>query len=139
MLPVISVPLSTLLLNPLFNEAAVAPIMVSSLSSTEAYAEKLRAALTRRDPAPRDLYDLHHAVESGVLDWNNEEFLRLAARKIATETPTDWLAAARIEAFRRGLVSELRPVLRPDVYHSLDFTKALATITTLANAMKSHL
>ena len=139
MQPVITVPLSTLLLNPLFNEAAVAPVMVSALNSTEAYAEKVRAALTRRDPAPRDLYDLHHAVESGVLNWNDEEFLRLAARKIATEAPTDWLGAARIEAFRRGLESELRPVLRPDVYQAFDFTTALATMTTLATAMKPYL
>ena len=136
---VISVPLSTLLLDPLFNEPAVVPVMVSALDSIEAYAEKVRAALTRRDPAPRDLYDLHHAVESGVLDWDNEEFLRLAARKIATEAPSDWLDAARIDAFRRGLESELRPVLRSDTYEAFDFTNALATMTSLATAMKPYL
>jgi predicted nucleotidyltransferase component of viral defense system len=139
LLPIRSVPLSTLLLDPLFNEAAVAPVMVSALDVTEAYAEKVRATLTRRDPAPRDLYDLYHAVESGVLDWRNEGFLKLVARKVADELASDWLAPARIEAFRRGLEPELRPVLRPDAFDAFDFAGALVTMTSVANALKTHL
>ena len=60
------VPLATLLRDPLFDEEAVLPVSAESLSLTEAYAEKVRAALTREDPAPRDLFDLDYAVQQGV-------------------------------------------------------------------------
>lgn len=137
--PIQSVSLSTLLLDPLFNESAVDPVTVFALDSIEAYAEKVRATLTRKHPALRDLYDLHHAVETGVLNWQNDDFLKLAAIKLATEPPSDWLAATRIEAFRRGVNSELRPVLRPAAFDTFDLTLALTTMTALANALKPHL
>jgi predicted nucleotidyltransferase component of viral defense system len=137
--PVKTVALSTLLLDPLFNESAVKPVEVSALSAMEAYAEKVRATLTRRDPAPRDLYDLHHAVTSGVLVWQDEEFLKLAALKMANEPPTDWLASSRIKAFRRSIDPELRPVLRPDAYDSFDFEAALASMIAVAEALQTHL
>lgn len=121
-------PLATLLLDPLFNGRAVVPVVVSTLDVLEAYAEKVRATLTRRVPAPRDLYDLHHAVESGVLNWRDEDFMKLAARKVTAEAATEWLAATRIEAFRRGVETELRPVLRPDAFAAFDFMRALETL-----------
>ena len=116
----------------------MAPVVVSALDAVEAYAEKVRATLTRRVPAPRDLYDLHHAVESGVLNWRDEEFQKLAARKVASEAATDWLAATRIEAFRRAVETELRPVLRPDAFAAFDFTSALETMASVANSLKQH-
>jgi len=133
------VPLSTLLLDPLFNEPAVSPVRASALDAIEAYAEKVRATLTRKDPAPRDLYDLHHAASSAVLDWQNDEFLDLAARKVAGEPPTDWLSEDRISAFRKGLQTELRPVLRPDAFAAFDFDQALTTMTAIAEALKPRL
>lgn len=139
MRPIRSVPLRTLLLDPLFNEPAVRPVTADALDATEAYAEKVRATLTRRDPAPRDLYDLHHAVSSGVLDWQAEGFLDLAARKVAGEPPTDWLAEDRIASLRKGLQTELRPVLRPDAFAVFDFDLALATMTAIAEALRTRL
>jgi hypothetical protein len=137
--PIQSVSLATLLLDPLFSEAAVDPVMAFALDVTEAYAEKVRATLTRKHPAPRDLYDLHHAVETGVLNWRDEDFLKLAALKVASEPPSDWLAVTRIDAFRKGVESELRPVLRPAAFDTFNLTMALATMTALANALKPHL
>jgi len=136
--PIKTVALSTLLLDPLFNETAVHPVEVSALSAMEAYAEKVRATLTRREPAPRDLYDLHHAVTSGVLVWQDKEFLKLAALKMADEPPTDWLASSRIEAFRRSMDPELRPVLRPDAYDAFDFETALASMVSVAKALRPY-
>lgn len=138
MLPIETIALSTLLLDPLFNETAVEPVMVSALSAIEAYAEKVRATLTRRDPAPRDLYDLHHAIRSGVLMWQDQDFLKLAARKLAEENQTGWLSKARIEAFRRSIEPELRPVLRPDAFDAFDFNAAIASMTAIAEALKTN-
>jgi hypothetical protein len=106
---------------------------------TESWDEKVRAALTRREPAPRDLYDLHHAVESGVLDWRDGTFLKLAAEKIANEPVRDWLADERMDSFRAKLEPELRPVLRPEVYDAFDFKSAMEGLRAVAHAMRSHI
>lgn len=133
-----AVPLATLLRDPLFDEEAVLPVRAESLSLTEAYAEKVRAALTREDPAPRDLFDLDYAVQQGVLDWKDADFLRLAARKVASEKGNDWLGTGRLESFRRGIEGELRPVLRPDTFASFDFDRAVTTLGKLAAALRGH-
>lgn len=139
MLPIETIGLSTLLLDPLFNETAIDPVMASALSAIEAYAEKVRATLTRRDSAPRDLYDLHHAVSSGVLIWQNQDFLKLAALKLTEENHDGWLAETRIKAFHRSIEPELRPVLRPDAYDAFDFDAALTSMTAIAEALKPFL
>lgn len=133
-----AVPLATLLRDPLFDEEAVLPVRAESLSLTEVYAEKVRAALTREDPAPRDLFDLDYAVQQGVLDWEDADFLRLAARKVASEKGNDWLGTGRLESFRRGIEGELRPVLRPDTFASFDFDRAVTTLGKLAAALRGH-
>ncbi|MBU3665990.1 MAG: nucleotidyl transferase AbiEii/AbiGii toxin family protein [Chthoniobacterales bacterium] len=133
-----AVPLATLLRDPLFDEEGVQPVMAASLSREEAYAEKVRAALTRDEPAPRDLFDLDYAVQEGVLDWEDAEFLRLAARKVAMEKDMDWLAAERLETFQRLIEGELRPVLRPDTFAAFDFTRSVATLENLAAALRKH-
>lgn len=132
------VPLATLLRDPLFDEEAVLPVQATSLSRTEAYAEKVRAALTREDPAPRDLFDLDYAVQQGVLDGEDADFLRLAARKVATERQIEWFSSERIETFRRGIEGELRPVLRPDTFASFNFDRAVTTLEKLAAALQRH-
>ena len=139
MRPIQTVPLQTLLLDPLFNEPAVTPVTARALDSIEAYAEKVRATLTRVDPAPRDLYDLHHAVSSGVLVWQDKDFLDLTIRKVAGEAVTDWLSESRIAAFRRGIQPDLRPVLRPDAFAAFNVEHALATMTAIAQALKPRL
>jgi predicted nucleotidyltransferase component of viral defense system len=133
-----AVPLATLLRDPLFDEEGVQPVMAASLSREEAYAEKVRATLTRDEPAPRDLFDLDYAVQEGVLDWEDAEFLRLAARKVAMEKDMDWLSVERIETFRRLIEGELRPVLRPDTFAAFDFDRSVATLENLAAALRKH-
>lgn len=133
-----AVPLATLLRDPLFDEEGVRPVMAASLSREEAYAEKVRAALTRNEPAPRDLFDLDYAVQEGVLDWEDVEFLRLAARKVAAEKEMDWLSPGRLETFRRQIEGELRPVLRPDTFAAFDFDRSVATLKNLAAALRKQ-
>ena len=58
---------ATLSIDPFRQAAAVAPVEVPVLSCRETYAEKLRAASTRREPAIRDFYDIDHGVRSGRL------------------------------------------------------------------------
>ena len=50
---------------------------------TEAYAEKFRAAMTRREPAIRDFFDLAYAVRDMALNTQDAEFISMVATKLA--------------------------------------------------------
>jgi hypothetical protein len=65
--PVEHKPAHTMLTDPLHSRPVLEPIFVSVLSFRETYAEKFRAAITRRDPAIRDYYDIDYAVRLGKL------------------------------------------------------------------------
>jgi len=71
-----------------------------------------------------------------VLNWQDGAFLNLAALKLANEPDTDWLADARIQAFRRSTETELRPVLRVAAFDAFDLDAALASMVAVANALK---
>jgi predicted nucleotidyltransferase component of viral defense system len=134
-----TVQLATLLRDPLFNEEALPKVQANALGKEEAYAEKVRAALTRKDPAPRDLFDLDYAVENQVLFWNEEMFLELAAEKVAMESNIDWLADERMDRFRQALETELRPVLRAEAYDAFDLERALKTLRQIAQSLRETL
>ena len=78
-----ALPARTLLIDPFRQAAAVAPLEVPVLSYRETYAEKLRAALTRREPAIRDFYDIDHGVRSGRLKTDDRRLIDLVRRKLA--------------------------------------------------------
>ena len=134
-----AVELATLLRDPLFNEALLPRIPAAGLGKTEAYAEKVRAALTRKDPAPRDLFDLDYAVENGVFVWREENFLELAAKKLAAEKRIDWLPQSRLDQFQKGLETELRPVLKPETYRNFNFKRAVETLQNIAESIAQRL
>jgi predicted nucleotidyltransferase component of viral defense system len=104
----------TILIDPYRLQRALAPVPVAAMSLRESYAEKLRAALSRREPAIRDLFDLHHAIGSGIVDIHDPNLIALAKQKLLVHhnEPVD-VSDARFEAFRGQVETVLRPVLRP--------------------------
>lgn len=64
---------------PLFNAGSV-----NCFALNELVAEKLRAAATRREIAPRDFYDLGHLIKVGF-NLNDSEFLQLLKKKLAED------------------------------------------------------
>jgi len=117
----------TMLIDPLTNAAALTPIVVRVLSLREAYAEKTRAALTRRDPAIRDFFDIDNAVRKGLLEQGAPEFLSLVSKKLAlTEDSVD-TSTQRIEILARQIETQLKPVLRSADYEGF----ALDRVVTL--------
>jgi hypothetical protein len=80
----------------------------------EVYSEKVRAALTRKEPAIRDLFDLFHAVRKMHLDLDDHDFLIMVREKleIPGNTPVDISLAYKRE-LNRQLEGQLEPVLRP--------------------------
>ena len=53
---------NAILLNPVSDRTLLNPISLRCISKMEAFAEKFRAALTRRDVAIRDFYDIDYAI-----------------------------------------------------------------------------
>jgi len=129
-------PLRTLLLDPISGSPRVPSIPFSCLSWHEAMAEKVRAALTRREVAIRDFYDLDHAVRRQGIDLLDPKLVSLVECKLAlpgneaVDVSTERLAVLRLQ-----LESELKPVLRPRDFEEFDLERAIGIATTLAAAI----
>jgi predicted nucleotidyltransferase component of viral defense system len=76
-------PARTIIINPFTGQPLVPGFPVRALALTEAYAEKFRAAMTRREPAIRDVFDLAFAVRDLALNTQDAEFIRMVAAKLA--------------------------------------------------------
>ncbi len=81
--PPVNAPARTMLRNPITDKPLAPDITLPCIALTEALAEKLRAALTRREVAIRDFYDLHHAAQHLGLTAEDAELLDLLRRKLA--------------------------------------------------------
>ena len=92
---------------------------ILSLSLDEAVAEKLKAAITRKDPAIRDYYDLWHIAEAGF-DFHKPRFYEIFKKKLADEAyQGDFrdkfgLSADKIDLITRQIETDLIPVIRID-------------------------
>lgn len=123
----------TAVLNPLTGRPLIPPFTVETLSYDEAIAEKVRAALCRRDVAIRDYFDVDHAVHSGKLDPFDPAFLNLVRRKIAAPRtgPVD-VSDARVADLHRQLDAQLLPVLRERDFAQFDLERAMSTARGIA-------
>lgn len=116
---------NTLISDRFSKTALIEPIQVTALTLGEAYAEKLRAALTRKTPAIRDVFDIYHACQNNVFQFDGSEFQQLVVRKIAAvEKLVVDLSLSRKQLFETQLQSELEPVLRPQDFNQFDFNFA---------------
>jgi predicted nucleotidyltransferase component of viral defense system len=127
----------TLLIDPFKHGAAIEPVSVNVLSIREAYAEKIRAALTRREPAIRDFYDIAYAVRSGLFPVSDARFLELVRAKLAVPgNESVNITAAKLAVLRRQLAPQLQPVLRTVDYENFDLDNAFEIVGTLANMLQ---
>ena len=126
----------TILLDPISGSPLVPVLIVPCISRDEALAEKLRAALSRREVAIRDFYDVDHAVRRLGLRPEGSRCVELVRRKltVAGNDPVD-VSAARLAALRTQLESELKPVLRPRDFAKFDLERAFATVARVAAAL----
>lgn len=133
-----SLPARTLLLDPFRRSSAVNAVNIRVLTMREAYAEKFRAALTRRTPAIRDFFDLDHAFRLGNVDLANKTLLDLLSQKLSIPgtDPID-MAAEKLEALRRQLQTQLRPVLRSDDYARFDLDRAYSQVAEVASQLRA--
>lgn len=97
-------------------------------------AEKLRAALSRREPAIRDFYDIDHAVRHTGFKPASDDMLTLVRQKLAIpgNAPID-VSKTRLELLTRQLDAELRPVLRPADWSAFDLERAFRTVVAVSH------
>ena len=126
----------TLLLDPISGSPLVPAFPVPCLSRDEAMAEKLRAALNRREAAIRDFYDIDHAVRRLGLRPQGPALIGLVRKKLAVarNEPVD-VTAARLAALRQQLESQLKAVLRARDFAEFDLERAFATVAGVAAAL----
>ena len=128
--------LRTLMLDPIAGSSRIPRFRFDCLTWREAMAEKMRAALCRREVAIRDFYDLDHAVHRQGLDLHDREFHSLLGSKLAVpgNDPVN-VEGARLATLRLQLESELKPALRPVDFEGFDLERAIDLVTTMAAAV----
>jgi predicted nucleotidyltransferase component of viral defense system len=124
---------NAILLNPVSDRTLINPISLRCISKMEAFAEKFRAALTRRDVAIRDFYDIDYASKKLDLHIDDDEFVRLVKQKLSVPgNPQVDVSQLRLEVLRQQLEGQLRPVLREKDYTDFDLERAIRTVIGMA-------
>ncbi len=129
---------TTILLDPITGKAAVPTLQVKCIASMEAFAEKVRAALTRREPAIRDYYDLDYAVRMSLFKPGDEDFMRMVQQKLAMpcNDPVN-VSEKRKEQLLRQVEANLKPVLRERDYRSFDLERAFKIAQDIAQSIRT--
>jgi predicted nucleotidyltransferase component of viral defense system len=123
----------SILLDPVANEEAVAPFPLPCIAKAEAFAEKIRAALTRREVAIRDFYDLDYAARRLDFRLDDDGVVDLVRRKLAVpgNDPLD-TSDARLASLRKQLDTQLKSVLRERDFREFDLERAFGAVSSIA-------
>lgn len=102
----------------------------------EAMAEKIRAALCRREVAIRDYFDVDHAVRSAGFDPLEPAFLDLVKRKLEIPgTGPVNVSDTRTEQLKQQRDARLMPVLREQEFAQFDLQRAVETLRAIAREL----
>lgn len=123
----------TVLMDPVGGQAAVPRIAISCISVLEAMAEKFRAALSRRDVAIRDFYDLDYAAHNLSFDIGSEAFVEMVRRKLSIpgNPPVD-VGQGRMSSLRRQVDAKLKTVLQEEEFRDFVLDRAIARVVEMA-------
>lgn len=136
LLPALNGPAQTILLDPNSDRPLIPPLAVRCIAKTEAFAEKFRAALSRREVAARDFFDIDYAVRRLGLRPDDAELIALVRRKLGMpgNKPVD-VSDRRLAVLRQQLEPQLRPVLREKDFREFDLERAFGRVRAMAAAL----
>lgn len=136
LLPAVDGPAETIMLDPVSRRTLMTPVEVRCISKTEAFAEKFRAALSRREVAVRDFFDLDFAVRKLGLRPQDNDLIGLVRQKLAVpgNEPTD-VSELRLAALRQQVGPQLQPVLRAAEFAEFDLERAFKIVAEMAARM----
>jgi hypothetical protein len=99
----------------------------------EIWAEKARAAMTRREAAIRDFFDLDYAVRNLGLKPADRTFIQLLKKKLAIpgNEPID-LSEDRRAELDRQVEAQLKPIVRTIDFERFDIGRIWSTVQALA-------
>jgi predicted nucleotidyltransferase component of viral defense system len=123
---------ATLLLNPVSGSSVGNMYTVQVMSLTETFSEKVRASITRQEPAIRDYYDLLHAHQNNVLDFLEPTFVELVRAKLAT--PGNAVVEVNddvIDHLRSQIESRLKTVLNEEGFVQFNLDDAVSLLKTI--------
>jgi len=137
LLPASDAQANTILLNPTSDQPQLPPVPIRSIAKLEAFAEKFRAALSRREVAVRDFFDLDYAVRQLGLQPANPDLAALVRSKLAVpgNEPVD-MSEARLAQLRLQLAPQLQPVLRPKDFAAFDLDRAFQLVSAMADRLR---
>jgi predicted nucleotidyltransferase component of viral defense system len=126
----------TILLDPVSGAPLVPAVPVRCISKTEAIAEKFRAALTRREAAIRDFYDLDYVAQKHGVRTEDAELITLVRQKLAVpgNAPVN-IGPGRLAELRGQLAARLKPVLRERDFAEFDLERAYKMVVEMAKAV----
>lgn len=123
----------TLLLNPFTAMPLVSQFKVTCFSKMETYAEKIRAAFCRSEPAIRDYFDIDYALRYGELDLENEDLIAMIQQKIQVQSHQfNELDQNRIQALQLQMETELLPTLRSQDYQQFQLENVVSRLQKLS-------
>ena len=127
----------TLLMDPFSKNYKVDPFAIMGLHIQEAYAEKVRAALCRRELAIRDYYDLDYAIVNGIINFKNDAFLLLVKSKVQHETNLqNFNDPAVIKYLRNKIKSELESTLKKGGVAAFNLDRILVLLELLSSNIR---
>jgi predicted nucleotidyltransferase component of viral defense system len=132
-------PAKTIIENPFTGKPLLPLYSVNAIALEEGYAEKIRAALSRKVPAIRDFFDLLYAKNNLNLDYLTDEFIQLVEKKLAIpgNHPVN-ISAERKQILRKQVDTELRSVLRPSDFRRFDLDESFRIVLDIAAKLKDY-
>ncbi|MBM4323732.1 MAG: nucleotidyl transferase AbiEii/AbiGii toxin family protein [Deltaproteobacteria bacterium] len=136
--PVMNGPARTIMLDPVSGKPLLAPVSMKCISKAEAMAEKFRAALSRREAAIRDFFDIDYAIRRLGLHPKDSDFIQLIRRKLNMpgNDPVD-VSGNRLNILRLQLEPHLKPVLRSKDFVEFDLDRAFEIVAAVATTVLS--
>lgn len=124
----------TILLNPVNSKRACSVIQLPCIAKREAYSEKFRAALTRREPAIRDFFDIDFAVLKGGLNIGEPEIIELVKYKLSIpgNDKVD-VSDERLKALEQQIETQLKPVLREEDYKKFNLDRTFEFVVSMSS------
>lgn len=134
--PAVVAAATTILIDPGQDIPVLAPVPVVCMTLRESLAEKVRAALTRREVAIRDFFDLDLASQRLGVDLQDPEFLVMVGSKLRVpgNGPID-VSGDRRAALRSQIRTRLQPVLRPPEFAGFDLDRAFRIVASIAGRL----
>ena len=115
---------STLLIDPFRENIVIPDFKTQCLTLEEVYAEKFRAALTRKEPAIRDFFDIFYAASNLKIGFLDEKFIKLVEQKLdVPDNNSIDISNVRKKKLQLQIETELKPFLRPEDFNMFDLEK----------------